>query len=113
MEVEFVVYFEATNQGLWLRNFISGLIVMSLIVRPLRIFCDNVAVVFFSKTDKYYKGIKHMMMKYLSIKEEIRKRTVSVEHISTSANIADPLTKGLPSKTFVINASLMGLESST
>ena len=52
-----------------------------------------------------------MEMKYLSVKEEVRKKTVSVEHISTSANIADPLTKGLPPKTFLMHASLMGLES--
>ncbi|KAL8160866.1 hypothetical protein V2J09_012355 [Rumex salicifolius] len=113
MEAEFVACFEATNQGLWLRNFISGLSVLSSIARPLKIFCDNAAAVFFSKNDRYSKGIKHMEMKYLSVKEEVRKRTVSVEHISTSANIADPLTKGLPPKTFLMHASLMGLESST
>ncbi len=38
-------------------------------------------------------------MKYLSVKEEIQKQRVSIDHISTSDNIADPLTKGLSPKT--------------
>lgn len=51
MEVEFVACFEATVQGNWLRNFISGLGIVDSIVRPLKIYCDNSAAVFFSKND--------------------------------------------------------------
>ncbi|KAA0031640.1 Retrovirus-related Pol polyprotein from transposon TNT 1-94 [Cucumis melo var. makuwa] len=47
MEVEFVACFEATVHGLWLRNFISGLGIIDSIVKPLRIYCDNSAAVFF------------------------------------------------------------------
>ena len=112
MEAEFVAYFEATNYGLWLRNFISGLRVMDSISRPLKIYCDNVAAVFFSKNDRYTKAAKHIEMKYLSVKEEVQKQRVSIEHISTSVNIADPLTKGLPPKTFMKHTENMGLECS-
>lgn len=110
MEAEFVACFEATVQALWLRNFISGLRVMDSIARPLKIYCDNSAAVFFSKNDRYSKGIKHMEMKYLSVKEEIREKRVSIEHINTSANIADPLTKALLPKTFKQHVEAMGLE---
>ena len=55
--------FEATVQGLWLRNFISGLGVVDSIAKPLRIQCDNTAAVFFSKNDKYSKGAKHIELK--------------------------------------------------
>jgi len=60
IEAEFVARFEATVHALWLRNFISGLNVVDNIARPLRIYCDNSAAVFFSKNDKYSKGAKHM-----------------------------------------------------
>ena len=63
MEAEFVACFEATVHGLWLRNFISGLGVVDSIAKPLRIYCDNVAVVFFSKNDRYSNGAKHMELK--------------------------------------------------
>lgn len=81
---------------------------MDFIVRPLKIYCDNVATVFFSKNDKYSKGIKHMKLRYLSIMDEVQKKRVSIEHINSCADIADPLTKGLPPKTFKQHA--MGLE---
>jgi hypothetical protein len=67
MEAKFVTYFEATVHGLWLRNFISGFGIVDSISKPLRIYCDNFAVVFFSKKDKYSKGAKHMELKYLTV----------------------------------------------
>ena len=71
MEAEFVACFEATIHGLWLRNFISGLRIVDSIARPLKIYCDNSAAVFFSKNDKYSKGAKHMEIKYFAVKEEV------------------------------------------
>ncbi|KAA0055982.1 Retrovirus-related Pol polyprotein from transposon TNT 1-94 [Cucumis melo var. makuwa] len=47
MEAEFVACFEATVHGLWLWNFISGLRIVDSIAKPLRIYCDNSATVFF------------------------------------------------------------------
>ena len=109
MEAEFVTCFEATVHALWLRNFISRLGIVDNIARPLRIYCDNFAVVFFSKNDKYSNGAKHMDLKYLSIKEEVQKRRVLIEHIGTDLMIADPLTKGLPPKTFIGHVERMGV----
>eukprot|EP00257_Ricinus_communis_P018227 XP_015576885.1 uncharacterized protein LOC107261512 [Ricinus communis] len=95
MEAEFAACFEATVQALWLWNFISGLGIVDNTERPLRLFCDNSAAVFFARNDRYSKGAKHMDLKYLPIKEEVRKHRVSFEHIGTDLMIVDPLTKGL------------------
>ncbi|KAL8161807.1 hypothetical protein V2J09_013296 [Rumex salicifolius] len=109
MEAEFVACFEATIHGLWMRNFISGLGIVDSIARPLRIYCDNSAAVFFSKNDKYSKGAKHMELKFLSVKEEVQKRIVFFEHIRTDMMVADPLTKGLPPKAFIGHVERMGV----
>lgn len=109
MEAEFVACFEASIHALWLRNFILGLGIVDSIERPLRIYCDNSAAVFFSKNDKYSKGAKHMDLKYLAVKEEVQKHRVSIEHIGTDMMIADPLTKGLPPKTFSGHVVEMGI----
>ena len=111
MEAEFVACFEAMVQAKWLRNFISGLGIVDSIARPLKIYCDNSAAVFFSKNDKYSKGAKHMELKYFAVKEEVQKQRVSIEQISTNLMIADPLTKGLPPKTFIGHVERMGLMS--
>ena len=110
MEAEFVACVEAMVQAKWLRNFISGLGIVDSIARLLKIYCDNSAV-FFSKNDKYSKGAKHMELKYFAVKEEVQKQRVSIEHISTNLMIADPLTKGLPPKTFTSHVERMGLMS--
>ena len=52
MEVEFVSCFEAISHGIWLKSFIVGLKVVDSISRPLRIYCDNLAVVFMAKNNK-------------------------------------------------------------
>ena len=102
MEAEFVACFEATVHALWLRNFISGLNVVDNIARPLRIYCDNSVAVFFSKNDKYSKGAKHIDLKYLSVKDEVQKQRVSIEHIGTNQMTADSLTKGCHLKYFLV-----------
>ena len=73
MEAEFVACYEATIHALWLRNFISGLEVVDTITKPLKIYYDNSAAVFFSKNKKYSRGVKHMKLKYFAIKEEVQK----------------------------------------
>ncbi|XP_070011249.1 secreted RxLR effector protein 161-like [Nicotiana sylvestris] len=93
MEAEFVACFEATIHALWLQNLISGHEVVDTITKPLKIYSDNSAIVFFSKNDKYSKDAKHMELKYFTVKEEVQKQRVSLEHIRTDLMIADPLTK--------------------
>ena len=109
MEAEFIARFEATTQSLWLRNFINGLSIIGTIAKQMRIYCDNAAVVFFSKNDRYTKGAKHMDLKYLSVKEEVQNQRVQIVHIGTHDMIADPLTKGLAPKTFIDHISKMGV----
>ena len=78
MEAEFVACFEASSHALWLRNFVSGLGVVDSIAKPLRIYCDNTATVFFSKNGKFSSGSKHMDLKYLVVKERVQKQQVSI-----------------------------------
>jgi len=100
MKAEFVACFKAIIQSNWSWNFIAGLGIVNSISKLLKIYCDNSATVFFSKNDKYSKGAKHMELKYFVVKEEVQKRRVSIEHISTNLMIADPLTKGLSPKLY-------------
>jgi len=42
-----------------------------------------------------------MELKYFIFKEEVHKHRMLIEHINTDLMIVDPLTKGLPPKTFI------------
>ncbi|GJW97700.1 retrovirus-related pol polyprotein from transposon TNT 1-94 [Tanacetum coccineum] len=109
MEAEFVACYEATIHALWLQNFISELGVVDTVSKPLKIYCDNAATIFFSKNDKYSKCAKHMDIKFFIVKDEIQKQRVYLEHISTDLMIADPLTKGLPPNKFTQHVPRLGL----
>ena len=111
IETEFVACYEATTQALWLRNFIIGLKIVDSISRPLKIFCDNSAAVFFSKNNKSGSQSKHIEIKYLKVRENVKKQKVSIEHISTKLMIVDPMTKGLPTKPYKDHVEHMGLNN--
>ena len=83
MEAEFVSCFEATLHGVWLKSFIFGLRIMDSISKPLRMYCDNAAVVFMDKNNKSGSRNKHIDIKYLAIRECVKEKKVVIEHIST------------------------------
>ena len=112
MEDEFVSCFEATSQGVWLKSFIYGLRVMEAISRPLRIFCDNSAIVFLAKNNKSGSRRKHIDIKYLAFREHDKEKQVAIEHISTELMIVDPLTKGMPPMKFKDHVDIKGIASS-
>jgi hypothetical protein len=84
MEAEFVACFEAKVRGLLLPNFINFKTWnVDTIAKPLKIYCDNSAAMFFSKNNKYSNGTKHMKLKYFVVKEKVHKQRVFIEHITT------------------------------
>ena len=88
--------FEATSHGVWLKSFISGLRVVDSISRSLKIYCDNLAAVFMAKNNKSSSRNKHIDIKYSTIRERVKKKTVVIEHVSTELMIVNSLTKGTP-----------------
>ncbi|KAK9044920.1 hypothetical protein V6N11_058811 [Hibiscus sabdariffa] len=100
MEDEFVSCFDATSHRVWLKSFIYGLRLVGSIVRPLKIHCDNLAVVFMAKTNKSGSRSKHIYIKYLAIRERVKEKKVVIENISTEHMLDDPLTKGMPPHKF-------------
>ncbi|RVX12033.1 Retrovirus-related Pol polyprotein from transposon TNT 1-94 [Vitis vinifera] len=111
MEAEFVVCYEASNQGIWLRNFVTGLRVLDGIERPLKIFCDNKSAVLYSNNNRSSTKSKYIDIKFLVVKEKVQSGQISIEHIGTNSMIADPLTKGLPPKVFHEHTAHMGVVS--
>jgi len=109
MEAEFVACYEASNQAIWLKNFISGLQLVNLVKRPLQLYCDNRAAELYCKNDKSSARSRHIDIKFLVVKDRVRNNIVSVDSISTSLNIADPLTKWLPFQVFLEHAADMGI----
>ena len=111
MAAEFVACYEASNHGIWLRNFVTGLCIMDGIERPLKLFCDNKSVVLYSNNNRSSTKSKFIDIKFLVVKERVQSGLISIEHFRTNSMIADPLTKGLPPKVFHEHTAHMGVVS--
>ncbi|XP_031127690.1 secreted RxLR effector protein 161-like [Ipomoea triloba] len=108
---EFVSYFEATSQGVWLKNFTSRLRVMDSILKLLKVYCDNSVAIFLAKNNKSGSRSKHINIKFLAIRERVKNKVVIIEHIRTELMLAYPLTKGMPPFKFKDLVQKMGLSS--
>lgn len=78
----------------------SELSVVDLIVKPLKIFCDNTITVFSSKNDEFSSGFKHIEIKYMIVKEKVKKQYMSIENLITTLIIINLFTKALRPKVF-------------
>ena len=111
MAAEFIACYEASNHGVWLRNFITRLRIVNEIERPLKIYCDNKSVVLYSNNNRSSVKSKHIDIKFLVVKERVQSEQIFIEHIGTNFMIADPLTKGLAPKVFHEHIATMGVIS--
>jgi hypothetical protein len=68
---------------MWLKNFVSGLRVIDSISKPLMIYCDNKATIFFSHNNKSSGASKHIDLRYLVVRERVQDRTINLEHIGS------------------------------
>ena len=82
--------------------------VINGIKRPIRINYDNKVIELYSKNNMSSLKLKHIDIKFL-VKERVQSFQVSIEHISTTIMIVDPLTKGLPPKAFHENVACIGV----
>ena len=71
MAVEFVACYEASNHGIWLRNFVTGLRILDGIERPLKLFCDNKSAILYSNNNRSSMKLKFVDIKFLVVKERV------------------------------------------
>ena len=71
MAAEFIACYEASNHGLWLRNFVTGLRIIEGVERPLKLFCDNKSAVMYSNNNRSLSKSKFIDIKFLVVKERV------------------------------------------
>ncbi|KAL6348428.1 hypothetical protein AAG906_005736 [Vitis piasezkii] len=82
---KFIACYEASNHGIWLRNFITQLRIVDGIEKPLRINCDNKVAELYSKNNRSLSKSKHIDIKFLVVKERVQSLQVSIEHLNTNS----------------------------
>jgi hypothetical protein len=65
----------------------------------MKIKCDNQRAIFLEKNESSVRT-KHVDVRYHFIRELIEEGIITLEYVRTSNNIADVLTKNLPTEPF-------------
>lgn len=72
MTAKFVACYEASNHGIWLKNFVTGLQIVEGIERPLKLYCDNESAVLYSNNNRSSTKSEHIDIKFLVVKERVQ-----------------------------------------
>jgi Reverse transcriptase (RNA-dependent DNA polymerase) len=71
MAAEFIACFDASNHGIWLRNFVIRLRIVDTIKLSLKLYCDNSSAVLYSNNNRSSSKFKHIDIKFLAVKERV------------------------------------------
>ena len=96
-------------EAVWIRKFITGLGIVPTINRPLKMYCDNSAVVLYANKPGVQRGARHYQRRYHYVRECVELGEIDLLKVHTYDNLADPFTKALSNKKLTQHARGMGL----
>jgi hypothetical protein len=71
MEDEYIAAFEATNEAVWIRNFVSELGVVPSASSSMDLYCDNSGAIAQTKEPRAHRRAKHVLRHYHFIRKII------------------------------------------
>lgn len=106
-EAEYMALYEAVKEALWLKSLATSINIQ--IPDEIPIYEDNMGCISIANSPTSYKRSKHIDIKYHFSKEQVEKNVIKMTFISTGNQLADILTKTLPSVTFSQMREKLGL----
>nr|GFC63345.1 putative retrotransposon protein [Tanacetum cinerariifolium] len=70
-DAEYIAAFDASNEAVWIRKFISGLGVVPTIEEPINMYCDNTGAIAIAKDHGVTKGVRHFRAKVYYLRKTI------------------------------------------
>eukprot|EP00964_Phaeocystis_antarctica_P096868 scaffold63094_cov58-Phaeocystis_antarctica.AAC.1 len=106
-EAEYVAASRAATTTVCIRAIVPFFITDTRNIRPTVLFCDNIAAVMLSDSNITSKRMKHVMTRLAYLRERVEAKDIYLYHIGTKGQIADIMTKTLPTSTFHEMRALM------
>ena len=100
-----------TRKPFWLRKLLSDLFGGKL--DSTFIHCDNQSCFKLSENTVFHDRSKHIEMKYHFIRDLVQRGTLKLQCIRTNEQIADILTKPLPTTKFMYFRDKLGMVENT
>jgi hypothetical protein len=92
-KVEYIVAGTCCIHVLWMKKTLQDIQVEY--DEPILIFCDNTNVIGISKNLVMNSEMKHILIKFQFLWEQVTKKNIKVDYVGTKEDIADIFTKPL------------------
>lgn len=97
-EAEYKAVANATAELIWVEVLLRELGISQ--PRPPSLWCDNIGATYLSANPIFHRQTKHVEVDYHFVRERVASRQLEVRFISSKDQIADIMTKPLPSTAF-------------
>ncbi|CAL1391748.1 unnamed protein product [Linum trigynum] len=106
-EAEYRAIANATAELEWVRNLLSELR-QPLAAAPT-VYSDNLGATYFSSNPVFHSRMKHLALDYHFVRQLVQSGRLHVSYIPTTNQLADALTKPLPSPRFLLLRAKIGV----
>ena len=77
-EAEYIATSEASNEGVWMKEFISDLGVIPSALGAMKIFYDHTGAIALAKESRFHKRTKHIKTRFNSIHEKVKDGDIEI-----------------------------------
>jgi hypothetical protein len=106
-EAEYVAATHAAKEAIWLKRLITEL--FNFPDDPITLHCDNQSAIALTKDNAHHTRTKHIDIRYHFIRYTVQDGKINIVYCPTNENVADTLTKPLPSIKAKHFAAALGL----
>ena len=106
-QAELMAITSSTKELLWFRHHLGGIGLSG--TRPTTLLVDSQCAMDIANNSRISDRSKHIEVQHYFIREHIEANTVQLQHIASSSQVADTLTKPLQRVAFKRCADLLGL----
>jgi hypothetical protein len=108
-ESEYISASEASQEAIWMKEFITEPGVVPSALDPMTIYCDNMGAIANAQEPRSHNKLKHIKLRFHSIHEYVEDGNLKICKLHTDLNVADSLTKALPGAKHDLHHNAMGV----
>lgn len=97
-EAELMALCQASCDVVWIRNLLKS--IGQIVKQPITMFEDNQPCIAVTTDPRKHKRMKHIEIQHFFVRDLVDSGQIQLEYLSTEEQVADIMTKGLPSPRF-------------